>query len=104
MDRSYSLTIFATISLIGPVLLAIRRRDASAIEKFCYATITGPLVIVAIFLRYAEDKRNILKEPDSTARQVLLEEKQVGFRKLLIIVAVATCVGMGAAAWLLLRG
>lgn len=103
MGNSYLLKIFATISpYIGPAILIIRGGDASAIEKFCYVTVSGPLVIIAIYLRYAEDKKNILEEPDSTARQVQLKEKQVGFRKLLIIVALATCVAASTAAWLLL--
>ncbi len=104
MDSSYLLKIFATIGLfIGPVLLAIRGGNASAIEKFCYVTIIGPLTIVAFCLRYAQDKRNILKEPDPVTRLAHLEEKFVGFRKILIILLIASSVSAGTAAWLLFR-
>ena len=63
----------------------------------------GPLAIIAIYLRHTDDKREILKEPESLARQAQLRDKQVDFRNLLIIVLIALCVSVGAAAWLLLR-
>ncbi len=103
MNKSL-LAVLAWIGpIIGPFLLGIRGESASAFEKFCYVTMIGPLAILALYLRYVEDKRGILKEPDSTARRVHLEEKWVGFRKLLIILLMASCVSVGTAAWLLLR-
>lgn len=90
--------------IIGPILLFIRGGNASAIEQFCYVTMIGPLAILAISLRYAEDKQNILKGPESVARRDHLAENRARYRKLLIIVVIATCVSVGTAAWLIFRG
>jgi hypothetical protein len=103
MENSYFLKIFATSGpLIGPALLVIRGSDASPLEKFFYVTMAGPLVVVAVYLSYAKDMRNILKEPDSISRQARLKERRGGFRTLLIILLVASSVLVGTAAWLLL--
>jgi len=105
MNRSSFLTMFSWIGpVIGPVLLVIRGGNASAIEKFCYVTMIGPLAILAISLRYAEDKQNILKESDPMRITVQLEEKRAAYRKLLIIVLIATCVSVSAAAWSIFHG
>ena len=102
MNGSSFLRIFPWVGIIiGPVLLAIRGAEASAIEKFCYVTMIGPLTILAISLRYAEDKHNILKEPDSPTTRLHLEGTRTAYRKLLTIVVIATCVSVSAAAWLI---
>jgi hypothetical protein len=89
--------------LIGPILRVIRGGEADPLEKFFYVTMSGPLVIVAVSLRYVGDTKNLLKEPDSISRDTRLEEKRAGFRKLLLLLLVASSVLVGAAAWLLLR-
>ena len=104
MGNSYFLKPFATISpFIGPILLAIRGGKASPLEKFFYVTMAGPLVILAVCLRYSEDTSNTLKEPDSISRQARIKESQSRFRTLLIILLAASSVLAAAAAWLLLR-
>ena len=101
-SRSYLSRTFATASpFIGPVLLALRGSEADALEKFSYVTMTGPLVLLAIAVRYLDEKKHILAEAVSTSRQTLLSQKQVEYRKLLTIVLVASCVLAGATAWLL---
>ena len=93
MNKSSFLTMFAWIGpIIGPVLLIIRGGNASAIEKFCYVTMIGPLALLAVSLRYA------------MSRKSHLEEEMAGYRKLFIIVGIATCVSASTAAWLIFRG
>ena len=102
MNGSLFLRIFPLIGIIiGPVLLAIRGAEVSAIEKFCYVTMIGPLTILAISLRYAEDKRKILTDVDSTITKAKLEGTKAAYRKLLIIVVIATFILASGAAWLI---
>ena len=100
MNGSSFLRIFPWVGIIiGPVLLAIRGAEASAIEKFCYVTMIGPLTILAISLRYAEDKQKILTDSDSTITK--LDGIKSVYCRLLIIVVIATCISASCAAWLI---
>jgi len=102
MENSRLLKAFATIApFLGPILLAIRAEEATAFEKFLYVTMAGPLVIIAVSLRYVEEKKSLLTEPDSMNRHARMKEKQDQFRIVLTIVIVASSVMVGLAAWLL---
>lgn len=102
MNRFLLLTTLAWIGIIvGPTLFFIRGDGASAFEKFCYVTMIGPLAVLAVSVRYAVDRRNILQEPDSTVRVAKLKDRKVAYRILIIILLMAMCVSMSTAAWLL---
>jgi hypothetical protein len=90
--------------IIGPLLLAIRGENASALEKLLYVTLISPLAILGLSIRYAGDRMAILREPDSSARAVRLEERRIAYRNTITIVLIASCVSVGAAAWVLFGG
>jgi len=74
---------------------------ASASEKFLYAVMVGPMVLIVIHLHYAETKRKVLGEADPQIRQVRLEELQNRFRTLFLVVILASILSAASAGWFL---
>lgn len=86
---------------LGPILLAFRANAASPIEKFFYVTMTGPLVLVVIYFRYAESKKKAHGELDPQVHRTRLKELKTSLRKLALIVSLASIVAAVSAAWFL---
>lgn len=85
----------------GPILLVLRANSASPLEKFIYVTMTGPLVLVVIYLRYTETKKEALGELDPQADRTQLEELKLRVFKLMLIVILATLVAAMTSGWFL---
>ena len=86
---------------LGPILLVFRANSASSLEKFIYVTMTGPLVLVVIYLRYTETKKKALGELDPQPDPARLKELELSFWKLTLIVILATLLAAMTSAWFL---
>lgn len=101
-NKTNCLGLLALLSIfLGPILLVFRANSASSPEKFIYVTMTGPLVLVVIYMRYTETKTKALGELDPQSISTRLKELELSFWKLTLIVILATLLAAMTSAWFL---
>lgn len=88
---------------VGPMLLVLRANVASPLEKFLYATMMGPMVLLVMSLHYAGRKKQLVGEPDPQVREARLADLRKRFWTLFLVVLIACVVGAASVGWFLFR-
>jgi len=101
-NKTNYLGLLALLSIfLGPIILVFRANSASSLEKFIYVTMTGPLVLVVIYMRYTETKKKALGELNPQSVSTRLKELELSFWKLTLIGILATLLAAMTSAWFL---